>query len=380
MNITTGDCVACGACVSICPRNSITLEKNDMGFYMPMVNAQSCVECGQCQKVCPVNHRPEGNSWEDGTYYAMWANNAADRQSGSSGGIFGLLSEQTLSQGGVVFGAAYSENMHFVYQTSTDNVSLDMLKKSKYVESYTGAVFSDVRSALESGRQVLYCGTSCQIDGLKNYLKKNYANLLTCDFLCYGVPASGIFEKYIADLEAKYGNVSHVDFRSKSYGWKSYCAKVQFRSGKTYLKTLYQDPYLRIIFSNTALREACYHCTRLRNSLADLTLGDFWRVAEAKDIPDTNQGISLVGVHTAAGQAALNNLTSNSLCFCKQLPKERYSYAYHGSSQKPADRDRKLQSILEQDNMLNAPVSLKIKIKGFLYWGRAKYQKIRTQR
>lgn len=55
------------------------------------------------------------------------------------------------------------------------------LKKSKYVESNTGNVFEKVKAELDSGRLVLYCGTSCQIDGLINYLNGEYENLLTCD-------------------------------------------------------------------------------------------------------------------------------------------------------------------------------------------------------
>ena len=375
LKITMGDCVACGACVSVCPCKSITIEKDENGFYMPVIDAATCVECGICQQSCPVNDRSEGISWELGTYYALWAKDGQQRFAGSSGGAFGLLADEVLAQGGVVFGAAYSDDMKFVYQTSTDDVELNKLKKSKYVESYTGDVFTKVKAALETGRKVLYCGTSCQIDGLKKYLKKDYNNLLTCDFLCHGVPAAGVYEKYINNLEERYGKPTSVDFRSKAYGWKAYCSKVTFASGKVYLKTRFQDPYLRMFFENNVLREACYSCKRLNTSNADITLGDFWRVADM-DIPDTNEGISLVGVHTQAGKNAIAQLVENSDCYAKELPQTAYTYAYNRKTSKPDDRDAELEKIVKQKNLFKLSVSLETKLRGYVYWIRSIVQKV----
>lgn len=46
-------CVKCGACVNICPMDSITMDGE--GGICVMDNA--CVRCGQCVKACPVNAR-----------------------------------------------------------------------------------------------------------------------------------------------------------------------------------------------------------------------------------------------------------------------------------------------------------------------------------
>jgi ferredoxin len=49
------DCIACGACLTECPTNSIT---EDTPIYV--INAKTCVECvghydsPQCVSVCPV--------------------------------------------------------------------------------------------------------------------------------------------------------------------------------------------------------------------------------------------------------------------------------------------------------------------------------------
>ena len=49
------DCISCGACVPVCPTESIT---EDVPIYV--INATTCVECDghydepQCVSVCPV--------------------------------------------------------------------------------------------------------------------------------------------------------------------------------------------------------------------------------------------------------------------------------------------------------------------------------------
>ncbi|MEA4972710.1 MAG: 4Fe-4S binding protein [Candidatus Metalachnospira sp.] len=43
-------CVACGACMRVCPRNTIFVYK---GMYAD-VNEELCVGCGMCQRTCPA--------------------------------------------------------------------------------------------------------------------------------------------------------------------------------------------------------------------------------------------------------------------------------------------------------------------------------------
>ena len=44
-------CVACGACVKVCPMNAISINN---GIFA-VVNADKCVGCGKCAKVCPAS-------------------------------------------------------------------------------------------------------------------------------------------------------------------------------------------------------------------------------------------------------------------------------------------------------------------------------------
>lgn len=46
------DCVGCGACVTVCKENAITLP--DTPFPCPSIDSLACVACGACIRACPT--------------------------------------------------------------------------------------------------------------------------------------------------------------------------------------------------------------------------------------------------------------------------------------------------------------------------------------
>lgn len=49
--ISIQECVACGCCIKVCPRNAISVPR---GIYAT-VNEGLCVGCGKCVKECPAS-------------------------------------------------------------------------------------------------------------------------------------------------------------------------------------------------------------------------------------------------------------------------------------------------------------------------------------
>lgn len=45
------ECVACGCCVKVCPKNAIAIPK---GVFAE-INSEVCVGCGKCAKECPAS-------------------------------------------------------------------------------------------------------------------------------------------------------------------------------------------------------------------------------------------------------------------------------------------------------------------------------------
>ncbi|WP_430972218.1 Coenzyme F420 hydrogenase/dehydrogenase, beta subunit C-terminal domain [Sunxiuqinia rutila] len=290
-------CNGCHACATVCPIDCIDMIPDHEGFWYPEVNS-NCLECGKCIEVCPIFHGEYQKIHP--TAYACYNLNEEIRLQSSSGGIFHELSKWVISQNGVVFGACFNDQFEVEH---TCIVNVDDIKKfqgSKYVESKIGDTFSRIESYLESGRNVLFSGTPCQIGGLKTYLRKDYQSLICLDFICHGVPSPMVWRKYLDFQTAQHkSQLETISFRAKDYGWKLFSMKLSFASASTFLEPLTNDLYLKAFLRNICLRPSCYTCDfKNSNRKSDITLGDFWGIESQLPQMDDNKGTSLVFLNT----------------------------------------------------------------------------------
>ena len=191
------DCCGCSACVQICPRHCIEMKENLEGFLYPLVDSHSCIECHLCEKVCPVLN--QNDSIRPLKVCATKNPDEQIRMKSSSGGVFSILAESVIAAGGVVFGAGFNEHWAVVHSYTETKEGLSAFRMSKYLQSVVGNTYKEVQAFLKQGRLVLYSGTPCQIAGLKLFLRKDYDNLLTVDFICHGVPSPGVFRWYLTE-------------------------------------------------------------------------------------------------------------------------------------------------------------------------------------
>ena len=194
-------CCGCEACIQRCPQQCITLHEDGEGFLYPETDEGRCIDCGLCEKVCPVIF--QGTGRRPLNVYAAKNPDEEIRWESSSGGVFTLLAEKILSEGGVVFGARFDARWEVVHDYTENVEGLSAFRGSKYVQSRIGDSFRQTECFLKTGRKVLFSGTPCQIAGLKLFLKKEYDNLLTVDFICQGVPSPGVWRKYLKEIAAR---------------------------------------------------------------------------------------------------------------------------------------------------------------------------------
>lgn len=303
------DCSGCSACANDCPKNCIKMERDEMGFAYPKVDADVCINCGRCETVCPILSPAKENN----PLSVKGAKNRDEsvRRTSSSGGTFFELAKEIISRGGIVYGCALDSELvarHIGVETVED---LSALKGSKYVQSNVGATYREVKKYLMSGREVLYSGTPCQIAGLKNYLGKDYDNLLLVDVLCHGVPSPGVFEDYLAYLGEKFGaKPVSVNFRNKEKSWKRLYFEAKFDNGKRYFTFCGYDRYMSMFLNNISLRPSCYDCRFTTvNRQGDITLGDFWGIGRKYPERDDDKGISLIIVNSEKGEKAYGEIS-----------------------------------------------------------------------
>lgn len=336
-NITNVDkalCTGCGSCANKCPLGAITIVPDKDGFFYPVLNEDSCINCGVCYDNCPVIKPVTQN--DKGDCYAVWADNATRLQS-SSGGMFTLLANTVLKEGGVVFGARYSDDYMWVYHVSASTPQdLAPLRGSKYLQSDTRKTYKEAKTYLEDKKPVLYTGTPCQIAGLYSYLGKDYDNLYTADLICHGQNSVKAYQSFINEYsEGK--PFEKISFRDKEqFGWSTSMA-MYFKDG-TIKKSPWNDNKWNEGFLNGIInRECCYTCPYANDRrVADITLGDCWQVHKINPSYDDGQGTSLVLVNSKKGKRLFEKATAKAK-LCKPVPLEEVR-KYNGQLNKPAPR------------------------------------------
>lgn len=310
--LVQNSCTGCGACSSSCPKNCIEMVADKNGFFVPRINTPLCVECGICEKVCPVLNITKDSvrklSEHTTEAYAVQALDVKIKKDSSSGGVFSLIAENVIKNGGVVFGAAFSEKFSVEHTEATQMSELDKLKRSKYVQSDLKDSFKKVKNYLEEDKIVLFCGTPCQVEGLLSFLKKPYEGLITADFICHGTPSPKVFKEYLNyRKKQRNSNITAMNFRDKTYGWQNYCIRIDFENGETYLKQFGEDSYMKAFLSNISLRECCYDCKfKTLAHKSDLTIADCWGIAKIRPELNAIDGVSLVLVQSQKGATLLN--------------------------------------------------------------------------
>ena len=203
-------CCGCSACVQACPKQCITMQQDAEGFLYPQVDTSNCIDCGLCENVCPFLHPYEPRT-PIHTYAAI-NNDEQIRLESSSGGIFTLLAEQIINDGGVVFGALFDDNWQVTIDHTETTDGLAAFRGSKYVQARVGDTYAKCAKFLKAGRKVLYSGTPCQVTGLKLYLGKDYDNLQLVEIACHGVPSPAVWRDYLYSVS--HGEkITSVNFR-----------------------------------------------------------------------------------------------------------------------------------------------------------------------
>lgn len=315
-------CCGCGGCAQVCQRSAITMRTDGGGFTYPQVNRERCNDCGLCTRHCPVGTEQTHTSL---TAYYGWNTDTDVRMASSSGGVFSALAQSVLAQDGVVYGAVYDSNTKTVVYRGTDRACLDDLRRSKYVESAVGQVFTEIKDFLVSGRKVLFCGSPCHAAGLRTFLKKDYAGLYICDFVCGGAASPAFFREHLQRLEKKYGAPARkINFRNKRFGWKRMLLTIEFENGRWYSRLNYLDSFFNGFIEGIIKRRNCFSCAFADNHYSDLTIADYWGYRTA-GVPYDEKGISMVVVNTEQGASLLREATGRLELNEMGLERTRYT-------------------------------------------------------
>ena len=343
INITSPkDCCGCEACAQICPKKCISMKCDSEGFLYPEVDALTCIDCGLCQKVCPIINQYD--TQKPLRVCAAKNNNETERLSSSSGGVFILIAKEVLKAGGVVFGAKFDSDFNVIHDYCETEEELCKFQGSKYVQSRIGNTYTQVKKFLTEGRKVLFSGTSCQIAGLKHFLRKEYDNLFTIDVVCHGVPSPLVWKNYLNEIKCakrKIGknsvflsvneisvDLTDISFRDKTNGWKKFGFKITYVASRatentvsksyinklTLIEPFYDNIFMKGFLQNLYLRPSCYYCAaKAGKAHSDITIADYWGIQNYYPQFDDDKGIGLVLINSEKGEQLYSSLNLDSI-------------------------------------------------------------------
>ena len=347
------DCCGCGGCSNACPVHCIQMKADEEGFLYPEVDEAACIGCGLCERVCPVLHAGEDTPFSQAAYLLQYKNEKVRRQS-TSGGAFTAIARYVLDRGGVVYGAAFDEDLRGHHTSVKSPAGLQIFRNSKYVQSNTEKTFTEVRAHLRAGRMVCYSGTPCQIEGLLSFLEPAPAgradtqegplcpaggetaaehiqaedtrealagqtekhnplldHLITVDVVCHAVPSPLVWERYLEMQKDKLGTgIADAKFRDKHYGYNYSTMTLLDRDGQErYVQGIDTDQMLRAFFSDICDRPSCYECAfKKRYRKSDFTIWDCYPVYAFDKKLDDNKGTSRVLIHSEKGRSIFEEM------------------------------------------------------------------------
>lgn len=338
-------CTGCRTCELICPFNAIMFKQDEEGFIFPQINEEKCKKCGNCTKQCTYFNENYGDLLDKQNVFAVQIKDEEVLNKSSSGGAFTAFANAILDKGGRICGCTLDENFEAKHIFIDNKKELYKLRGSKYIQSDVNNTYIKTKENLENGIPILYVGTPCQIAGLKQFLKKDYDNLILIDLICHGVASEVYFKEYLKYLESKFNSkIIEYKFRDKSkYRWVGFGAYTYIKRNKK--RKIYTLPEKDFFFnsynSGKILRKCCYECKYATTKReGDITIADFWGIEKYHSNIDTENGVSAVILNTKKGKRIFENIKNNINYFPSEL---EYIINENGNfskpSTKPLDRD-----------------------------------------
>ncbi|WP_455665453.1 Coenzyme F420 hydrogenase/dehydrogenase, beta subunit C-terminal domain [Phocaeicola sp.] len=308
-------CCGCNACGDICNHQAIKFKTDIEGFWYPEIDKDKCTDCGMCEKVCPIIEQASHiERYDIPKVFAAYAKDDTIRIDSTSGGIFSMLALAMYDKAAYIGGAIYNQDHTVSHILSNDPEMLPQIRSSKYLQSSMEDEYGNIRKRLKDGEEVFFCGTPCQVHALYKFLRKEYTNLTTCDFICRGVNSPKVFLSYMNMLERQYGaKATKIKFKAKQWGWHNFSMRVNFANGKEYCKDRWHDPFFVGYLQNgNFARPSCYNCLfKGFPQKADITLADFWGIENIDQTMDQDRGTSLVMINSNKGLALFETIKSN---------------------------------------------------------------------
>lgn len=368
-----GDCTGCTACYAVCPVSCITMVKDEEGFSYP-IPGENCINCGKCVSICPNTNKITVETLFQKKAYAAVTKDANVWKRSASGGAFSEICRIWSDDNTLIAGATWN-GFEVRHMAVNGYENIKPLCKSKYIASEMGNVFSEIKVWVETGSRAVFCGTPCQVAGLRAFLGKEYDNLLLIDFICHGVGSPRVFRECISYMQKIIGaKIQSYEFRAKRNEFETdYLSRIICDKGAKYFTN---DPYIQLFLKQDCLRPSCGKNCHYRNEnrMGDITIADFKGLTKVfPKLKGAKRNYSAIVINTHIGDKVAQELKCVMKMYeCSVDDIKEYNPLFYRQTKFSVERDTFFDEFLKSpgDAILNRTDSFcehKSSIKGQIF-------------
>ena len=314
-------CSACGACMSVCPHDCITMKSNIVGQFFPYIDNEKCVTCHACEKVCPVLNEPKAELPRKA--YASWSLNEEQHRTSASGGIAYELYKYAINHGYKVVGASSNEDLSVSLKIASTIEEIPSFKNSKYVFSECYNLYPEMKKALREGSKILVAGMPCQIAAMRN-LFHQFDNILYVEILCHGMVPFSYLQQHVSTIEREKKEKAYtMSFRAPEAHTYTCTFALYNKDGKCFYAASKNDgDTYQIGFSRgITYLESCYHCRFAKRERAgDIILCDFWGLGKEIPFLHDEKEVSCILTVTEKGEQFMDSIFRTNALFVEERP------------------------------------------------------------
>ncbi len=333
MQVTISDvvkqklCSSCGACFSVCNKNSISFEETVGGYLHPVIDTSKCTMCGLCHHVCPGIHLGSDSRSQltenpfIGKIKASYIGKSTDQEfylNSQSGGmvtamLYHLLKTKQIEAAIVaIMGHTIPPRGEVILATNRED--LLNAQKSKYTPIPVLKILKEITSL--SGK-IAIVGLPCQIHGLNNILE-TLPTIRSKIVIKIGLICERILTNTAIDLLthiAKEKQPNHIIFKDKNR--PHYPGNIVVRSNTGEEKVL--DSVNRMLIKNYFTPARCTICWDKLNIFSDIVFGDPHGIQNI----DRQLGEGLILVRTNVGENYLKSASYNQEILIREIDYEK---------------------------------------------------------
>ncbi len=318
--IESDQCISCGACHHICPKNNISLEFNKFRnvHEAKILNHTLCEGCPRpCDEVCP-SIEVSFEKWDFDRVgplkevFIGGFSSFRDNGVSSSGGVVRSIISQALEEDKDVISLCKTkENFpaHYEAVLFDDITNINKLPGSIY---HSVSFFEAISHIENSKKEIVLVSIPCHLEGITKYFIKKDKKLLDKIILKVGIICGWSYtnlsyKNFCASTNIDSEKVKDISYRGQNkIGYLELsCEEDTYSFDRRNFNSPHEELRYRSSFSSDMNRSRCLQCQNHLNVQSDISIGDAWlkRLGSKKE--------SIILSRTIQGAEFLKKVVSN---------------------------------------------------------------------